>query len=179
MSVFKKISERIRIMGEENDRMQRYSAMTVEELSELPDEELVIAASTRIDKTIREKNELMRAVIELPRAQRMFFLAKNYEAQLERGGLWQYFADSSHRMAPYLQEALREIGAFDHLRLYADFVFRNNIDIQDPAMFSTFELRKYEQMENDPFGAFDAEYRRLEPISEHLKAYVRANSDKF
>ena len=176
---FRKIAEKIRLMGEENERIQRYTALNTEELRALPEDELISAASARIERILQEKNELMRALFELTDPQRFFYIVRNYETQLEGGGLWQYLADFSYRMAPYLPESLRELGAEEHRALFETFLKENAIDLQDLTRFSTFELRKLEAAEVNPLSGFDAEYRELRPLSCYLTEYIENNIDSF
>ena len=176
---FKKISERVRIMAEENERIARYSSLSTDKLRELEEHELIPAADARINSILREKNELMRAVLELKPEQRTFYFVRNYETQLDGGGIWQYFADSSRRNVPYLPEALTEIGAAEHRALFQSFTEANHIDLNDPINFSTFDLRKFEENGSTVFSVYDREYRRLPPLSDYLAAYIRQNIDAF
>ena len=176
---FRKISESIRRMAEENERIACYTAMSAEELRELDDAGLIDAATARINGIIREKNELMRAILELKPEQQVFYFVQNYVSQLESGGLWQYFADSSRRNVPYLPCALEKIGAAEHLALFQSFTEANHIDLNDPINFSTFDMRKFEENGSTVFSVYDREYRRLPPLSDFLAAYIRHNIDAF
>lgn len=174
-----KMAEMVRIMGEANERFQRYVAMSTEDLKAMPEEELIAAISARTENAIADKDELLSAVLDLPYEQQVFYVAENYEMQLEKGGIWQYLADTSRKLAPYLHESLNEIGAVEQLELFEDFVAANDIDLGDLTNFATFELRKYEGMAANPFAAFDAEYRGLKPISDYLNEYIKNNIEEF
>ena len=176
---FRKISESIRRMAEENERIARYTSLSAEELCELDDAELIEAATARINGIIREKNELMRAILELNPEQQVFYFVQNYVSQLESGGLWQYFADSSRRNVPYLSGSLEAIGAEEHLALFQSFIEKNHIDVNDPINFSTFDLRRSEENGSSLFTDFDRAYRQLPPITEQLRAYIRSHITSF
>ena len=106
------------------------------------------------------------------------YIAACLELEIMNGGLCQFFANCPD-CAPFVPEALEQVGAAEHKALYEKFLTDNNIDPLDP-MFQTEDLEEFSRLYDlYPWDDFDNAYCALTPMPELLEAYVKANPDDF
>ncbi len=168
------------IIGNFKSQMKKHTQMSTEELSVLNDEELFSAISDRVDDEIYYADDIKSALANANKQKQVFYTAYWYEAEVNNGGLCQYFANSSNLTAPYLSETLEIIGAKEHKENFDKFVKDNNIDVNDLSMFESDDVDEYiEKTELLDFDKFDEKFYELEPIQDYLVKYARENIEKF
>ena len=154
-----------------------YRTMTPEQLSQLSDDQLLEALYFRLLAQAEQSNDYTRS---LNREQQLIYCAQWFQAELEDGGLCQFFVNSSRQIAPRMDEVLGELGAEEHRRLYEGFIRENGIDVNDLSSFRVRDNDAYLALtQKYPFDAFDDAYFALEPLNTYLIAFVRANLDKL
>ena len=177
ISLLKEVRNSVKEMKE---REQKYIAMSTEELSALNDEELFSAISDRVDDEIYYSDDVESALANANKQKQIFYTAYWYEAEVNNGGLCQYFANSSRATAPYLSEALEIIGAIKHKEHFDKFIDDNNIDVNDLSMFECEDVDEFEEKTKIfDFDKFDEKFYELGSIEEYLVKYARENIDKF
>lgn len=106
-----------------------------------------------------------------------------YDAEINNGGLCQFFSNSSRAFAPIISESLEQINAKKHKLQFDNFIKENNIDIKDLDRFKTDNVNEFIEHYNDyPFIEFDREYYNLEEeenIYDLLIKYAKENYDKI
>ena len=110
-------------------------------------------------------------------------MVRQYEEEINNGGLCQYFVNPSRLAAPFLLESLKEIGAFKYAGLLSDFLTVNGIEANDLSSFIIKDLSEFQaQNKRYPFDAYDDAFYSLyaaEPLNDHLMAYVRRHIEEF
>jgi hypothetical protein len=100
--------------------------------------------------------------------------------EVQNGGLCQFFVNSSGELAPYIEDAMAEIGAEEHRALFAKFVTENEIDLNNMDSFRVTSVRQYrDQLERYDYGIFDDAYYDLPSIYDYLTKWLRENIDRF
>ena len=177
ISLLKEVRNSVKEMKE---REQRYIAMSIEELAQLNDEELFSAISARVDDAISTEDDNTVAIESADKEKRVFYSAYWYEAEVNNGGLCQYFTNSSRATAPYLSETLEIIGAIKHKEHFDKFIDDNNIDVNDLSMFECEGVDEFEEKTKIfDFDEFDSKFYEMGSIEEYLVKYARENIDKF
>ena len=168
------------IIGNFKSQMKKHTQMSIEELSALNDEELFSAISDRVDDEIYYSDDVESALANANKQKQIFYTAYWYEAEVNNGGLCQYFTNSSRATAPYLSEALEIIGAIKHKEHFDKFIDDNNIDVNDLSMFEREDVDEFEEKTKIfDFDKFDEKFYELGSIEEYLVKYARENIDKF
>ena len=137
------------------------------------------------DVTKLSGDELVMALALLPedfdamsREERAAYTAACLELEIMNGGLCQFFANCPD-CAPFVPEALEQVGAAEHKALYEKFLTDNNIDPLDP-MFQTEDLEEFSRLYDlYPWDDFDNAYCALTPMPELLESYIKASPDIF
>lgn len=177
ISLLKEVRNSVKEMKE---REQKYIAMSTEELAQLNDEELFEAVSARVDDAICTEDDIATEIESVNKEKRVFYSAYWYEAEVNNGGLCQYFTNSSRATAPYLSEALEIIGAIKHKEHFDKFIDDNNIDVNDLSMFECEDVDEFEEKTKIfDFDKFDEKFYEIGSIEEYLVKYARENIDKF
>ena len=105
--------------------------------------------------------------------QKLVYSLNKFEAEVNNGGLCQFFVNSSRAYAALISEYLEIIGALEHKKLYDDFVEENNINLEDLSFFDMDDLREYEEKANSyPFDEFDDAFCELTDIEELLEEFM-------
>ena len=155
-----------------------YINMTTEALASLPDDELFSAALIRVEAKIDYASDESFATLSLP--QKVLYSLSTLEAEVNNGGLCQFFVNSSRMMAPYISEHLGIIGAHGHKQLYDSFIQTNGIDVNDLSSFRITKAADFEkQTERYPFDEYDDAFYALPSLQEPLTAYIKANLSAF
>lgn len=156
--------------------------ITPEELIELDDEDLVLAMDIRIQKekayeTIDENLDM------LNKEKKVFYIVTSFKNEVENGGLFQFFTNSSRILAPFISKNLNIIGAENYRKLYENFIKENLIDLSD---LSSFEIEDEKALESQykryEYDKFDERFEQLckkEPLDSFLAKYVRENIGQF
>ena len=121
------------------------------------------------------------ALSEMSPQQRTVYILNIYDMEMQNGGLCQFFVNSSRCLAPDLDACLETVGAEEHRQLLAEFVSKNNIDLQDLDSFKIFSIQDYtKQTERYDFDSYDnTYYMELPPLSDYIANYIKANITHF
>lgn len=120
------------------------------------------------------------ALNQISAEQRVFYIVSIYDMEVLNGGLCQFFSNSSQTLAPELEECLEIVGAADHKALFADFVQKNQIDLEDLSSFRAYSVNEFiQQTQRFDYDSFDADFVELPPLWEYLLTYVRAHPEVF
>lgn len=169
-----------KIMAELEAQRARYLQLTTEEMAALPDEELFSAALSRAESKVDTCEDMLEGIRTLSQPQRVLYCINYLEAEVNNGGLCQFFVNSSRVTAPYISEYLGIIGAADHKNLFASFIGKYNIDLSDLSSFKIQCTRDFEkQMLRYPFDEYDDAFYELESLEIPLTAYIKQNLDAF
>lgn len=113
-------------------------------------------------------------------ARRTVYILSAFDAEIQNGGLCQFFVNSSRAVAPYVSEALKAVNATEHLALFDQFITANNLDVSNLDSFKVFSKRGYiRQTKRFDFDAFDDQYYELTPLQDYVVAYIKANIEAF
>ncbi len=111
---------------------------------------------------------------------RTFYILSIFDMEIQNGGLCQFFVNPSRFLAPYVDECLETVNAGEHKKLFADFVARNNIDLEHLESFDIEDINDYiAQTKRYDFYSFDDAYVKLTPLQEYMVSYIKANISEF
>lgn len=117
---------------------------------------------------------------KLPREVIVAYTLTKFEAEVNNGGLCQFFVNSSGDCAPYVSEALAEVGAEGIRALFDAFVADNGIDVRDLSSFKLRRAEDYEaQTKRFDFDAFDDRFYEDTELHGQIVAYCRANVESI
>ncbi len=152
----------------------------VNDLNNLQDDALFDEVLRRTEEKVDSFNDFIEGVKALPHAAQVFYVTTLYEAEVNNGGLCQFFVNSSRFFAPVLADYLDEIGAEEHKALFEAFIRDNGIDVDDLSSFVIDDLDEFEeQTERYPFDDFDDAFYAMEPIEKLILPYLRAHIEEF
>lgn len=156
---------------------KKYLSMSTDELLALTDEQLYDAL-----------NEVLYCNIDIEDFDTINNVQKNistlfqFDAEIQNGGLCQFFVNSSSDFAPFVEESLSEIGAAKILELFKNFIADNRIDLSDLSSFKISKAEEFEVQNNRyPFDAFDDAYYDIyedENLEVLLTTYARKHIDE-
>lgn len=113
-------------------------------------------------------------------ARKTVYVLGLFDAEVQNGGLCQFFVNSSSAAAPFVSECLGIVGAAEHRKLFDEFVSDNAIDLSDLSSFKVQSRRAYiKQTKRFDFDAFDDRYYELPALETFVTAYIRANINEF
>ena len=99
-----------------------------------------------------------------------------FEAEVNNGGLCQFFVNSSGECAPYVSRALAAVGADGLKALYERFLRENGIDPKDLSSFKLRSVAEYEdQVARFDYDSFDDAFYADCNIHTQIIAYIRDN----
>ena len=154
-------------------KYEKYKSMTNDELLNLSDSELFEAVNVVCYLGIDEEE-----IDRINTCQRVFFTVSNLDAEVNNGGLCQFFVNSSRACAPHVSQSLEDIGALKTKKLFDDFVKENNIDVNNLDSFIIDDVSEFEEQNSRyPFDDFDTAYYEIEEINKLLVSYARENID--
>ena len=158
----------------------KFLKLTTEQLSQLSDEELFSAAWARAENRMIHKGNLQEGFRFLNEEQRVFYAVNYLEAEVNNGGLCQFFVNSSRMVAPFVGEYMGIIGAVEHQKLYEDFIQKYQIDTNDLSSFDSETLEIFQsQYKRYPFDEYDDAFYKMKPLHNDLIAYIRNHIEKF
>ena len=159
------------------------SKMSAGELLALDDEALCHTLELRLAWEIRWERSRENYVGSYEGAKRAFFVVQQYDAEVNNGGLCQYFVNPSRLAAPYLAASLEAIGAPAHAALFSGFIAQNGIDPADLSAFAIRDLAEFSALnQRYPFDAYDKAFYALyssAPLNSLLAAYARQHIGEF
>ena len=175
---FRKELKKSIVEAKENEA--RYLAMSVEELSALSDDELFDAVDSRVENRIDGYKKLEEGFAALNEPQKIFCSLKWMQAEVDNGGLCQFFVNSSRLVAPLVSEYMGIVGANEHKGLYDAFVEKNGIDLSDFSFFDIVKIEEFEEKaQKYPFDEYDDAFYGMEPLENYLKKYIRDNLENL
>lgn len=176
----KTIRQASKAAKEYQKRQEHYLKMPPEALKSLSDSELFEAVLARTEKKVCNYDKLLDGLHSLSGPEQVFYITSYYEAEVNNGGLCQFFVNSSREVAPLLSECLDEISASEHRKLFEDFILTNRINVNDLSSFVIQDIKEYEsQTKRYPFDDFDNAFFALTPIQEILPSYIRKHLAAF
>lgn len=117
---------------------------------------------------------------KLSREMIIAYTLTKFEAEVNNGGLCQFFVNSSGDCAPYVSEALAEVGAAEIQALYDAFVTENGIDVNDLSSFKLRRIEDYEaQTKRFEFDAFDERFYQDAELHTRIIGYLRMNLESI
>ncbi len=150
------------------------------ELLELSDDDLFETVYFQNIEIAESSEDPDKELEQFQGARRIVYILGLYDAEVQNGGLCQFFVNSSRNVAPYVIEALSAVGAKEHLELFQEFVTTNNINTSNLDSFKVFSKRGYiKQTKRFDFDAFDEKYYELPVLQEKIVAYIKANISEF
>lgn len=113
----------------------------------------------------------------------IFYVLDYFDLEVQNGGLCQFYVNSSKKAAPYVSEALGEVGAKEYQELFDNFNKAYGIDTEDLSSFAIQRLQEFDrQQARYPFEEFDKAYDALyewQPLNELLIRYAREHLEDF
>ncbi len=102
----------------------------------------------------------------------------NFEAEVNNGGLCQFFVNSSRECAPYVIDALKKVAANEINELFYEFVAKNNINLND--LFEVSSIEEYTTLEQQyDFDSFDDKFYEYDNFTCQVLNYARENINKI
>lgn len=112
--------------------------------------------------------------------QKTYYTLMSLLLEVENGGLCQFFVNTSGECAPFVSEALAQVGASEIKKRYDDFIADNQIDVNDLSFFQTEGRRNYEALTDMfDFDSFDDAFYEDENLYQIIIDYTRENLDKI
>lgn len=150
----------------------QYQAMTMEEILELEDEEMIVALLMQFDGNAPFE--------ELNEAQKAVYTAAALELEVLNGGMVQFLANEAEGAAPYICEALKEIGATEHLELLECELKKAGVDLNDVSEFTTEDMEAFSALyDRYNFDLFDSSYETLPSMPELIRTYIRNHFEEL
>ena len=164
------------IIGEQSENRNLHGAA----LLTLDDDELFDAVYYQNLEIAGEDEDTSAQLERFTGARRVVFILSLYDAEVQNGGLCQFFVNSSRAAAPCVCKALKSVGASEHLKLFEEFIAENNIDVCDLESFKVQSHRGYvKQTKRFDFDAFDDKYYDLPALQESVVEYIKNNINEF
>lgn len=152
-------------------KAKKIRAMGKEQILNFDDEQFFDAINCLCEDAVFDIKDTI-----ISKKQKLLYSLIEFEMEVNNGGLCQFFVNSSRECAPYISEALNEIGAFDLKKLYDSFIADNNIDVNDLSSFISNDIDEYQaQTERFDFDSFDDEFYEDENLHQQIINYARKN----
>ncbi|MBR5453625.1 MAG: DUF4375 domain-containing protein [Clostridia bacterium] len=169
-----------RSIKEQKERESNYLRMSTEELAALSDDELFDAVLTRTEKIISDYEDIKDGFDAFNNEQRIFYGVSYLEAEVNNGGLCQFFVNSSRIVAPFVSGYMEIIGAAEHKNLYDAFIAKHRINVNELSSFDSETSEEFvAQYERYPFDDYDDAFYELEPLQNCLIPFIKKHIDKF
>ena len=117
---------------------------------------------------------------QLTDEQKFVYSLNKFEAEVNNGGLCQFFVNSSSECAHYISNALTAIGAIELKILFDNFIGENKIDTNDLSSFKISSIDEYEaQTERFDFDGFDDKFYEDENLHQQIIDYARKHVEQL
>lgn len=147
----------------------KYKSMGAEKLLALEDEEFFSAIDCICESIVYDMY-----ATDITEEQKIVYTLTRFEAEVNNGGLCQFFVNSSSECAPFVSKALTAIGADDIKALFEDFISTNNISVDELSSFKISDVSEYEeQTKRYDFDSFDSAFYENETIHQQIIDYAR------
>lgn len=146
-------------------------SMEVNEMIELPDDEMIVALLMQLDSENFDG---------LNESQKVVYAAAALEMEVLNGGTVQFLANERWGAAPYVCEALEKIGAAEHLELMQQVLAENEVNLNDLSDFDTQDLVAFSKLyDRYHFETFDGAYESLPSMPELIRNFIKAHIEDF
>lgn len=154
----------------------QYLQMSLDELNSLPDDKFFYAVMIRTEHKVDCFDKWEDGVNSLNPYQKAFYSINWLDAEVNNGGLCQFFINSSRMVAPLVSEYMAIIGADEHKQLYDEFVEKYKINLDELSSFDSDDWEEVEkQYERYPFDEYDDAFYDMDPLETYLTKYAREN----
>lgn len=171
MGIFSIIASNIKNMS----KAKKLRKLSKEEILSFNDDDFFDAILCLVEDAVYDIN-----AEDITTEQRNMYTLYNFEAEVNNGGLCQFFVNSSSECAPYVSEALEAVNAVGLKNLYDEFIKKNNIDVNDLSSFKIDDVKDYEkQTERYDFDSFDDKFYENTEIHDQIIKYARDNFCKI
>ncbi len=154
-------------------KAKNFRAMSKEVFLALSDEEFFTAIECLCEDAVYDIKSP-----DIPQEQKLVYSLNKFEAEINNGGLCQFFVNSSRECAPFISEALEAIGADDIKALYDSFISDNKIDVTDLSSFIITSIDEFEvQTKRYDFDSFDDKFYKNDAFHQKVIDYSRKNAD--
>lgn len=117
---------------------------------------------------------------DITEEQKLVYTLNKFMAEVNNGGLCQFFVNSSSECAPYVSKALEAIGVVELKGLFDGFIADNGIDVNDLSSFKISDIDEYEaQTKRYNFDSFDNRFYEIENLQKLIIDYSRNNIEKL
>ncbi len=152
-------------------KAKKIRAMGKEQILNLDDEQFFDAINCLCEDAVFDIKDPI-----ISKKQKLLYSLIEFEMEVNNGGLCQFFVNSSRECAPYVSEALNEIGATDLKKLYDRFISDNDIDVNCLTSFISNDIEEYQaQTERFDFDSFDDKFYEYENLHQQIIDYARKN----
>ena len=156
-------------------KAKKIRAMSKEALLALTDEEFFEAVECVCEDAVYDIKDS-----HISEEQKLVYSLNKFEAEVNNGGLCQFFVNSSSECAPYISKALEVIGAVEIKALFDKFISDNNIDVKDLSSFKISSINEYEaQTKRYDFDSFDDKFYEDKKLHQLIIEYSRKNIDRL
>ena len=156
-------------------KAKKIRSMSKSELLALNDEDFYEAVECVCRDAVYDIN-----ASELTGEQKLVYSLNEFEAEVNNGGLCQFFANSSSECAPYVSRALDVIGAVELKNLFDSFIANNSINVNDLSSFKISNIDEYEaQTQRYDFDGFDDKFYEDENLHQQIINYARKNIEQI
>lgn len=161
------------------EERERILSMSTEELSNLSDEDLLEAIDLRVDSKLLDSENVLDVFASLNEIQKAFAYVQSYDGDMVISIAY-FFKGMNKVLAPYMSRALETLGAYDHKRLFDNFVRENGINLYDLSEFAVDGERQEKKLRKRyPIEQYDEEFSQLKNLDEYLVEYIRMNIKEF
>ncbi len=186
MGLFSSIKEMFSLMREIKnmeeitpEERERLLSMSTDELSNLSDGDLLEAIDLRVDSKLLDSENVLDVFASLNEAQKTYAYVQDYDTDMVSSIAF-FFKGMNKALAPYISGALETVGAYDHKRLFDNFVRENGINLYDLSEFDVEGERQEKKLRKRyPIEQYDEEFSQLKDLNEYLVGYVRMNIKEF
>lgn len=156
-------------------KAKKFRAMSKEDLLALSDDEFYEMIFCVCEDAVYDIKDS-----HIDEIQKLVYSLCNFEAEVNNGGLCQFFVNSSSECAPYISKALEEAGAFAVKDLFDKFISDNKIDVNDLSSFKISGVDEYEaQTQRYDFDSFDNKFYEDENLHQLIIDYSRKNIEQL
>ncbi len=113
-------------------------------------------------------------------ARKVVFVLEAFDNEIQNGGLYQFFANRYNYPIADVSNFLDVIRAYEHKKLFDDFIISNSIDLADMSCFKAKNVKEYlKKCDKFDYDKFDNAYYDLSPLREIIVKYIRDNIAEF
>lgn len=150
-------------------KAKKYRSMKPEELLALDDEKFFEVIECLCEDAVYDIQ-----APTLTEAQIFVYSLCKFEAEVNNGGLCQFFVNSSRNCAPFIGKALEAVGAVDLKKIFLQFIEENTIDVNDLSSFKVNSIDEFaEQAKRYDFDSFDDQFYNDNNFHQQVIDYAR------